>query len=60
MFFCASSFNQPIDSWNVSSVENMEDMFSGASSFSQSLDSWNTLNVNDLESDEEDSSEEEI
>ena len=38
----------------------MEDMLSGASSFNQSLDSWNTLNVNDLESDEEDSSEEEI
>ena len=39
MFYRATSFNQPLDRWNVSNVETMIDMFSNATSFNQ--DSWN-------------------
>ena len=45
MFFCASSFNQPLDLWNISNVEDMSDMFNGASSFNQSLNKWNIYQV---------------
>jgi hypothetical protein len=34
------SFNQPIDSWNVSQVDNMNDMFLNARVFIQRLSTW--------------------
>merc|ERR1712146_864784 len=37
----AVSFNQPLNSWNVSNVTDMYDMFLDAESFNQPLDSWN-------------------
>ena len=37
MFRDAHSFNQPLNKWNVSNVEYMEDMFGGAHSFNQPL-----------------------
>jgi MoxR-like ATPase len=37
MFDGASSFNQPLDSWNVSNVTDMSHMFDGASSFNRAL-----------------------
>jgi hypothetical protein len=40
MFHGATSFNQPLDMWNVISVEKMEKMFYGASSFNQNLCQW--------------------
>jgi len=43
-------FNQPLNSWDVSHVWNMESMFSGASSFNQPLDSWDVSNVTDMSS----------
>ncbi|MFX0044147.1 MAG: BspA family leucine-rich repeat surface protein, partial [Candidatus Hodarchaeota archaeon] len=45
MFDEASSFNQPLDNWDVSSVIYMSEMFSGASSFNQPLDNWNVSSV---------------
>ena len=41
----APSFNQPLNNWNVSNVEDMEGMFAGAQSFNQPLNNWNVSNV---------------
>ena len=43
----ARSFNQPLDSWDVSSVTLMIGMFSKASSFNQPLNLWNVSSVID-------------
>ena len=52
MFWDATSFNQPIDSWNTIAVTNMSGMFkrsiSGTNLFNQPLNSWNTSNVTDM------------
>ena len=37
MFANASSFNQPLNNWNVSNVKFMNDMFYHARSFNQPL-----------------------
>lgn len=44
----ARNFNQPLDSWDTSSVTDMSFMFSGATFFNQPLDSWDTSNVVDM------------
>jgi surface protein len=44
MFQNALVFNQPIGSWNVSRVSNMQLMFSN-SAFNQNIGSWNVSNV---------------
>ena len=40
MFWGATSFNQPLNNWNVSNVTDMEDMFENASSFNQPLNNF--------------------
>ena len=42
MFYGCATFNQPLNSWDVSSVENTESMFNGARAFNQPLENWDT------------------
>ena len=45
MFNEASSFNQPLNDWNVSNVTNMRGMFIMHINFNQPLNDWNVSNV---------------
>jgi surface protein len=45
MFNGATSLNQDISNWNVSTIKKMGSMFGGASSFNQNLNSWDVRNV---------------
>lgn len=42
MFYGATSFNQPINTWNTAKVTNMGSMFYNATSFNQPISAWNT------------------
>jgi hypothetical protein len=50
MFDQASNFNQPLNNWTVSSVENVSFMFSDATRFNQPLNFWNIRSVTDMAS----------
>src|SRR5699024_12617693 len=39
-FFGCSAFNQPIGSWNISAVTNVDNMLSGCAAFNQNLSGW--------------------
>lgn len=45
VFRYCESFNQPLDKWNVSKVENMNFMFEGCESFNQDISKWDISNV---------------
>ncbi|MGB3023339.1 MAG: BspA family leucine-rich repeat surface protein [Candidatus Saccharimonadales bacterium] len=45
IFNGAASLNDPMNHWNVSTINNMTSAFSGASSFNQPLNNWNVGNV---------------
>lgn len=45
IFNGATSLNDPMNHWNVSTVTNMTYAFNGASSFNQPLNNWNVGNV---------------
>ena len=45
MFRNATSFNQPIDHWDVSGVKRMNMMFDSAAAFNQPLNSWDVGEV---------------
>ena len=50
MFLMASSFDQPLSSWNVANVEDLRFMFLGALAFNQDLSTWDVSNVVTIES----------
>ena len=48
MFYGCSSFNQPLNNWDVSKVTNMSEMFYGCSSFNQPLNNWDVSKVTNM------------
>ena len=49
MFYGCSSFNQDLNSWDVSNVINMDAMFFMCSSFNKPLNRWNVSNVTTMD-----------
>ena len=43
-----SSFNQPLNKWNVSNVTDMRWMFADAEAFNQPLNKWDVSNVTNM------------
>ncbi len=48
MFSGCTSFNQPLNNWNVSNVTEMDWMFGECSAFNQPLDNWDVSNVTEM------------
>ena len=48
MFHEASSFNQPLSSWQTTSVTDMKSMLDGAHTFNQPIGSWSTAAVTNM------------
>ena len=45
MFEAATSFNQPLNKWDLESMINLGKMFKGATAFNQDLTDWNVCNI---------------
>jgi hypothetical protein len=39
-FYCAKSFNQNLDKWDMTNVTTIDGMFLGATNFTQDTSSW--------------------
>ena len=48
MFNGTTSFNQPLNNWNVSNVTNMGSVFYNATSFNQDISMWDVSNVTSM------------
>ena len=48
MLAAAISFNQPLNSWDVSSVTDIKEMFYNVTSFNHPLASWDVSSVTDM------------
>ena len=48
LFHVATTFNEPIDSWDTSNVTSMNHMFNGANAFNLPIKFWNTSNVKSM------------
>jgi surface protein len=48
MFLGAMVFNQPLSTWNVSSVTYMHYMFANTQAFNQPLDRWHLSAATDI------------
>ena len=48
LFFAAVDFDQPLDGWNTSMVEDMEDLFAYCTVFDQDLNSWDVSKVTNM------------
>ncbi len=48
MFSGCSSFNQPLEEWDVSKVTDMSNLFSGCTSFNQPLGGWDVSQVTNM------------
>lgn len=48
MFSACTSFNSPLNNWDVSTITNMNQMLDDTFLFNQPLDAWNTANVTNM------------
>ncbi len=48
IFAGTTTFNQPLNSWNVSQVTDMSYLFYNATSLDQPFDLWNVSNINNM------------
>ena len=49
MFYRCSSFNKPLDNWDVTMVGYMDDMFYFCTKFNQPLNNWQISLVNSVQ-----------
>jgi surface protein len=45
MFYDCDTFNQPLNKWDISNVNDMRGMFFGCESFNQNISKWDVSEV---------------